>query len=155
MHDYFLLFSSHYDRDRGLDRGRLRLCSLSFGAIEIWIASSSYSTKQGRESFHQRGGYLPPEYRVPGLKHWEVKTNPIYMPNVKGVQGNFYQLLPFEVVTDRKGKRSDFGIHKDANVPGSLGCIVMSDNRFAQFEKWMESLAKKGIEKLPLFVTLT
>ena len=33
MNDYFLSFSSHFDRDQGLDRGRLRLDSLSKGKL--------------------------------------------------------------------------------------------------------------------------
>lgn len=155
MNDYFLLFNLHYDRDRGLDQGRLRLCSLSRGAIKIWIATSSLSTKQYKESFHSWGGILPPEYRVPGLPNWRVRTKPIPLTHVKGVEGNFYQLLPHEVVTDRGGKRSDFGIHLDANSPGSYGCIVMSDWRFKEFEDEISELAKAGIREIPLFVTLT
>lgn len=155
MNDYFLLFNLHYDRDRGLDQGRLRLCSLSKGHMGIWIATSSLHTKQYKESFHQWGGILPPEYRVSGLPNWRVRTNPIPMPHTKGVMGNFYQILPFEVTTDRGGKRSDFGIHLDANTPGSLGCIVMSDWRFKQFETEMSQLVKAGIREVPLFVTLT
>lgn len=153
MSDYFLLFSSHFDRDTGLDSGRLRLVSLSKGHQEIWIASSSIATKQGNESFHNYGGYIPPEYRVPGLANWTVNTKPIYMPHVKGVEGNFYQITPFSVTTDRHGKRGDFGIHLDANAPGSLGCIVMSVGRFRQFERWMKELTQKSIKQIPLFVT--
>lgn len=150
--DFFLNFTGHYDRDRGLDWGRLRLDSLSEGNIKIWIATSSISTKQGRESFHQRGGLLPPDYRCKGKIKWSVSLNPIYLP-VQGVEGNFYQISPFQVVTDRGGIRSDFGIHRDANSPGSLGCIVMSDDRFSQFETEMNKLRARGILKLPLFVT--
>ena len=153
MNDYFLLFSSHFDRDLGIDNGRLRLVSLSQGHQEIWIASSSVATKQGHESFHHYGGYIPPEYRVPGLPNYKVNTQPLNLSHVKGVGGNFYQITPFAVTTDRKGKRSDFGIHLDANVPGSLGCIVMSVGRFGQFEFCMRELASKSIEKIPLFVT--
>lgn len=155
MHDYFLLFSLHHNRDRGLDQGRLRLCSLSKGSVKIWIATSSLSTKQYKESFHDWGGILPPEYRVPGLPNWRVRTNPIPLDHVKGVGGNFYQLLPFAVTTDRGGKRSDFGIHLDANTPGSLGCIVMTDWRFEEFETQMSKLSFSGINEIPLFVTLT
>lgn len=153
MSNYFLNFCGHYDRDKGLDQGRLRLDSLLQGNIDIWIAASSISTKQGHESFHQRGGYFPPDYRCKPKVQWSVKLVPIPMPTVKGVEGNFYQISPHAVKTDRGGERSDFGIHLDANVPGSMGCIVLTSIRFRQFENQMELLRAKGILKLPLFAT--
>lgn len=150
--DYFLIFNSHFDRDKGLDQGRLSLVSLYAGTLEIWIAASSYSTKQYPESFHARGGYIPPEYRVPSLNNWTVDTRPIDLTHVLGVGGNFYRILPFEVKTDKGGIRSDFGIHLDANVPGSMGCIVMSQDRFNFFEAAMTGLRNNNISSIPLYV---
>ena len=148
----FLLFTQHFDRDPGQDYGRLSLNSLRDGTTHIWKATSSYATKQYAESFHERGGLLPPQYRVKNLLCYTVSTTPIPLNHVKGVDGNFYQILPFEVVTDQGGKRSDFGIHKDGNVEGSLGCIVMDSNRFQQFEQAFARLRSAGISKVPLFV---
>lgn len=148
----FLLFTQHFDRDRGQDYGRLSINSLGKGTSHIWLATSSYATKQYAESFHQRGGLLPPQYRVKDLPYYTVSTNPIPLDNVKGVEGNFYQIFPFAVETDRGGERSDFGIHKDANAPGSLGCIVMDPVRFQQFEKAMTDFKNAGIASIPLFV---
>lgn len=150
--DYFLIFNSHFDRDAGLDMGRLTLNTLSGGWKACWKASSSYATKQGAESFHQRGGYIPPQYRVPGLPNWNVATSPLPRPHTKGIEGNLFPITPFSVRTDRGGNRGDFGIHRDANTPGSLGCIVLSDWRFKEFELWMHRLRKEGIGKLSLFV---
>lgn len=150
---YFLNFSLHFDRDRGLDQGRLCLRHLEKGTVVIWKATSSTNKKQYRESFHERGGLIPPEYRVPELKSWQVRTKPIDLSHNLGVKGNFYKIDPHEVKTDKGGVRSDFGIHKDANVPGSLGCIVLTTERFKLFEKEMSQLAKQGVDTLPLFVT--
>lgn len=150
--NYFLLFTSHFDRDQGLDYGRLSIRNWSQGTTHIWKATSSYATKQYAESFHERGGMLPPDYRVKNLPFYTINTQPVPLDHIKGVEGNFYQIFPFEVITDRGGKRSDFGIHKDANAPGSLGCIVMSDDRFAQFEQAMLELRSLGEMTLPLFV---
>lgn len=150
--NYFLIFNSHFDRDKNCDQGRLSICSLEKGTLDIWIACSSYKTKQYPESFHERGGYLPPEYRVPSINNWEVETNAIDLRKHEGIQGNFYKILPFQVTTDKGGKRGDFGIHLDANAPGSLGCIVMDKKRFAEFESWMKILRKEKIETIPLFV---
>ena len=152
VNDYFLIFNSHFDRNKGLDQGRLSLVSLYAGTLDIWLAASSYSTKQYPESFHERGGYLPSEYRVPGLKNWTVDTRPVDLTHVKGVAGNFYRIAPFEFKTDKGGKRSDFGIHLDANVPGSLGCIVMNEKRFADFEGAMTGLRNNDIFTVPLYV---
>ncbi|MGD1911466.1 MAG: hypothetical protein ACFB2X_11565 [Rivularia sp. (in: cyanobacteria)] len=150
---YFLNFSLHFDRDRGLDQGRLCLRHLEKGTVEIWTATSSTSGKQDRESFHKQYGLIPPEYRVPGLKSWQVHTQPINLSHKLGVQGNFYKIDPHEVKTDKGGVRGDFGIHKDANVPGSLGCIVLTAERFNDFEKEMSQLSTIGVDSLPLFVT--
>ena len=115
-------------------------------------ATSSVATKQGKESFHRWGGLLPPDYRGKGKLRYHVKTTPVWLP-IKGVDGNFYPITPHSIVTDRGGKRSDFGIHLDANVPGSLGCIVMCGNRFRDFESQMSQLKDEGYDRLPLFVT--
>ena len=150
--DAFLLFTQHFDRDPGQDYGRLSINGLSDGTTHIWKATSSHATKQHAESFHERGGLLPPQYRVPNLKNYTVNTKPIDLRHNKGVAGNFYQISPFAVKTDKGGERSDFGIHLDANVEGSLGCIVMDAIRFQQFEQAMTKLRNAGVASIPLFV---
>lgn len=152
---YFLIFSMQFDRDKGLDFGRLTLNSVSNSkgrTHEVWVATTSTSSKQGPEDFHQKGGLIPPQYRVPSLEAWSVELNPIPMPSVKGVEGNFYKINPHIVTTDKGGVRGDFGIHLDANSPGSLGCIVMDKNRFNDFEKEMKRLRGLGFSSIPLFV---
>lgn len=140
-----------FDRDKGLDYGRLSLNSLTQGTKNVWVATTSQANSQQPESFHQKGGPIPPQYRCK-IKNWEVLTNPIPMPNLKGVEGNFYKIDPHTVTTDKGGFRGDFGIHLDANVPGSMGCIVMNRERFSDFESIMKKLANQGIKRLPLFV---
>lgn len=152
---YFLDFTMGLDTDGRLEDGRLVLRSLSKQGgrtHQIWVSTTSTANKQQPEDFHQRGGPIPPEYRVPNLKAWEVELKPIYLPQ-KGIEGNFYKILPFAVKTDKGGDRSDLGIHLDGNVPGSLGCIVMTKPRFQSFEAEMKRLRELGYKKLPLFVT--
>lgn len=156
---YFLEFSMSLDGDSTLEGGRLVLRSITeSGGREhvVWIATSSVANKQKPEDFHQRGGPIPPAYRL-NIKlpapSWTVETTPLYLPAVKGVEGNFYKITPFAVKTDKGGDRSDLGIHRDANVPGSAGCIVMSGERFKSFELEMKRLRELGYMKLPLFVT--
>ncbi len=152
MNNYFLLFTQHFDRDRGLDYGRLSLNSLTEGTKCIWRATSSIASKQYPESFQERGGLIPPQYRCPKLPNYTVKTQPIALPHIKGVEGNFYKIDPYFVTTDKGTIRGDFGIHLDGNVPGSLGCIVMSQDRFNDFESKMGVLKGEGLDCLPLFV---
>jgi hypothetical protein len=154
--NYFLDFTMGLDLDGRLEDGRLVLRSLSDKGgrtHQIWVATTSIASRQKPEDFHQRGGPIPPEYRVPNLRAWEVETTPINLSHVKGIEGNFYKILPFAVTTDKGGQRSDLGIHYDGNVPGSLGCIVMSGDRFKSFEGEMRRLKDQAIAKIPLFVT--
>jgi hypothetical protein len=46
------------------------------------------------------------------------------MPGVRGVEGNFYKINP-HMVTVNGVQRGDFGVHFDANAPGSSGCVVL------------------------------
>ena len=147
----FLIFSMQFDRDPGLDSGRLSLNSIEAGTKDVWIATSSTANKQGSEDFNERGGLIPPQYRC-GIKYYTVATSPIPMASVKGVEGNFYKIDPHQVTTDKGTVRGDFGIHRDANVPGSLGCIVLNGDRFRDFEVAMRSLKDKGLVSIPLFV---
>ena len=153
---YFLDFAMGLDNDGRLETGRLVLRSISNNGgrtHDVWVATSSVASKQKIEDFHQRGGPIPPEYRVPLIPSWEVETKPINLSSVRGVEGNFYKILPFSVTTDKGGVRGDLGIHADKNVPGSLGCIVMTEDRFVKFEKRILEVYKEGFSKIPLFVT--
>lgn len=152
----FLDFVMGLDTDGRLEDGRLVLRSVGSDGgrtLDIWTATSSLATRQKPEDFHQKGGPIPPEYRVPGLGAWSVETTPIFMPQVKGVEGNFYKINPYLVKTDKGGERGDFGVHLDANQPGSLGCIVMAKKTFDLFEAKMKGLKKSGLLILPLFIT--
>lgn len=158
--EYFLVFCLPYDRVYGLDQGILSLNHMgqTLTTRKTWEATSSIASKQNPEDFHQKGGLLPPHCRIPqlsdgtgGFKPWMLQTKPIPMPHVKGVEGNFYKINPHIVQTDKGKERGDFGIHLDANMPGSLGCIVMDKANFKDFEHRMSWVAKRCAE-IPLLV---
>lgn len=152
---FWLQFSMHFDRDPGLDYGRLTLNSSRDATLLVLTSTSSFNGKQYPESFHERKALIPPNYRLTNANKYQVDLNPVYLPNHAGIQGNFYKITPFEVRTDKGGVRSDLGIHADPNTPGSHGCIVMSVDRFAEFEKWAKKLKSWGVEKVDLFVTIS
>ena len=153
MSDYFLVFNQHFDREKGLDWGRLSLNTLNPAkTVTVWTATSSINTRQQPESFHQRGGVIPPQYRC-GIPCWTVDLKPIPMPQVKGVEGNFYKINPHQVTTDKGGVRGDFGIHLDANAPGSMGCIVLNSLNFDNFETIIKTVDTAiDADSIPLFV---
>lgn len=149
---YMLVLSGHYDRDPGLDQYLLVLIHILNGQINEWRCTSSHVKGQQRGDQHQRGGLIPPVHHVPDLKQWWVDLDPIYMPEHKGVRGNFYRILPFLVTTSEGGQRGDFGIHLDANAPGSLGCPVMNAYNWHDFENTIARIkAADKVSRIPFF----
>lgn len=148
---HFLNFSMGFDSKQGLDYGILSLNHLSIGFIQKWLVTTSTVNKQKREHQHVWGGLIPQNSETK-QKHYSVGLSPVDLKQNKGVRGNFYPIHPFQVETIKGAKRSDFGIHLDANVPGSLGCLVMNQYNFSEFEEYMKNLKSKGVINLPLFV---
>ena len=147
-----LVLSGHYDRDPGLDNYLLALLDKKEGQINQWLCTSSHVNGQQRGDQHSWGGLIPPAHHCRNLPMWKVHTTPEDSRHVKGVEGNFYRISPYEVITMRGTKRSALGIHRDAGVPGSLGCIVMNSFNWNDFESTMAMIhSDYGIEKLPLF----
>jgi hypothetical protein len=100
----------------------------------------------------QGGGVCPAPYQCnPSFANYWMQVAPLDLSHVKGVEGNGYPLTPFEVRTKEGVKRSDLLIHRDANVPGSMGCIVLPDDEFEDFERVMAREAI-GHEKIKLFI---
>jgi hypothetical protein len=86
------------------------------------------------------------------IPNYQLDLSPINLPNVKGVNGLFYRILPFEVMS-QGFKRSDLGIHFDANIPGSSGCIVLKQpDHWELFKQIMNRLKLEENKLLPLFV---
>ena len=148
---FFLNFSMGFDRDKGLDYGILTLNHLQNGYVQKWLVTSSTVNKQKRDHQHVWGGLIPQNSETKLKKYW-VDLKPVDLRHNKGVAGNFYKINPFKVNTTKAAKRGDLGIHLDANVPGSLGCLVMNKFNFTEFEQYMKGLFSKGVKEVPLFV---
>ena len=99
----------------------------------------------------KRAGRIP-TCKQSNISNYIVATNPLPMPHTKGVNGNFYAITPF--IIDVNGHpRGDFGIHRDANVPGSAGCPVITiPDHWIKFEVAMKVLADAKILSIPLFI---
>lgn len=135
--------------------GSLTLKETANAAGIKFLATSGCCAYQYDKSFLIPGrGCLPPS-EVLAPKTWEVETRAIELQQVKGVEGNFYAIKPF-AVSFMGVRRSDLGIHQDANVPGSAGCIVIRDREhWKLFQEKMRGFALKGIQRLPLVVKYT
>lgn len=150
--DYSLFLSGSYDNEKGLDKFLLALIHPDKGQLYEWLATSSHVNGQQRGDQYQRGGLLPSVHQCLNLDKWEVDTKPLDLTHHAGVRGNFYRLLPFEVTTIAGTKRSDLGIHYDANAPGSLGCIVMNWKNWSEFDRVISGLRiNENVTKIPLF----
>jgi hypothetical protein len=118
--------------------------------VNAYQATSSVAGKQASGSWNNRGGLIPPDEKFLNGELYEVSTTPLWMPQVRGVEGSFYQIHPFEIQTDG-ATRGDFGIHFDANVPGSMGCIVLPTQRgWDAFRNDMKWIADSGAKRVDL-----
>jgi hypothetical protein len=144
--NYRLEFSMKLEESSKLLVGKLELWN--GGVLENTLsATSSYPGKQYPYSWREKGGVIPPD------EPYQMETTPIYMPEIRGVEGNFYRITPFETQTigDLRG---DFGGHNDKNAPGSLGCIVFPTALgWKRFQEFMKKVAALGVRSIPLKVS--
>lgn len=95
-----------------------------------------------------RRGPIPP-------LNYMVDTEPVALYNVKGVEGNFFIIRPTKI-TYMGVSRGDFGVHYDANVPGSAGCLVLRTRLgWEAYQREMDKIEKKGIRRIPLSIFYT
>lgn len=79
-------------------------------------------------------GYIPPSKQlIP--QQWSVSTQRLYMPDVKGVEGSFYAISPFEIRLPGVA-RGDFGIHFGANLPG---CFDINETYVLTPDGWIDT----------------
>ncbi len=154
MKNPMLFYHQHLYWTSDLVEGRLVLVDGESSKVEdTFIATSGLANNQRYDCLSFAGhGPIPPPGMV-SINHYWVETAPIYMPQVKGVQGNFYKILPYTVKVE-KITRGDFGVHFDANTPGSAGCIVLRTKvGWQAFEEVFKNFAKQGIKEVPLAVS--
>lgn len=115
-------------------------------------ATSGLPCSQHVNSWNLKGRGVIPPCSVAGITSYQLKTQRLWFPNVRGVEGSFYEIDP-DIVKVGPTRRGDFGIHWDANVPGSAGCIVLSKQEdWDTFRKLMAEFEAQGWNKIPLYV---
>lgn len=149
----FFVFSMQLDTTPQLNQGRLVLYDWERGNIGRWVATSGLGQYQKIGGWSkQGGGVLPATYQCnPTFANYWMTVSPVDRSDVKGIEGNAYGLNPYAVRTKEGIERSDLMVHRDANVPGSMGCIVLPTDEFADFEA---TIARElvGHEQVKLWV---
>jgi hypothetical protein len=122
------------------DKDQKQICAL--------VATSGAVGNQNWTDFHRIGKGLIPPY-----DKFQIRTDGYRLPT-KGVEGMFYPIEPSPVPIYG---RSELGLHFDANVPGSAGCIVIKNkNSFLETIVPLMLKAKNAkILRIPLKVTFS
>ena len=121
-------------------------------------ATSGLPNHQQLENCGEKGrGGIPPCELV-NILAYTVSTAPILMPKLRGVEGNFYQIFPhLNQVKMSHGvyTRRDFGLHQDAGILGTAGCIgITKGMHWKAFQMEMQNLLVQGFENIDLFVPM-
>lgn len=104
--------------------------SLLVGDLRFYLGSdldASFKATSGARRFQYRGAEsIRGRGLIPEDTIWKINPNGYWSKTV-GIEGMFYHITPDPY---NKGliTRAELGIHRDANVPGSAGCIVLLDS---------------------------
>ncbi|MEX0272307.1 hypothetical protein AB3R30_24640 [Leptolyngbyaceae cyanobacterium UHCC 1019] len=119
---------------------------------QTFKVTSGIAPHQHLASEHLKGRGPIPACKAVGLNSYFVRTTPFFRPDTIGIEGNFYYIEP-DPVKIRDFQRGEFGIHFDASVPGSAGCIVFSARSdWRNFEDFMSDYRQKGFSQISLVV---
>lgn len=133
-----LMFCMELDNTPALNHGRLFLLDLDTGFIGRWVATSGLGQWQDQGHWSkQRGGVIPPNYKLKSVPFYKAATKPVRQ-NLSGLETNTYLIEPIAVQTIDGVQRSELLIHKSRYalpLSGSLGCIVLPEGEFSDFEK--------------------
>ncbi len=134
------IFLPHWDTDSGSGEVNATF-SLKSDNVNSLIYGSLVFIRGGTEvlrvkatsgqSGHQYSGAhtVPSKGYLPPGNNWKISTKGYYS-DTPGIEGMFYHITPDP---DPNTKRSEFGLHRDANMtnfPGSAGCIVVFTSDF-------------------------
>jgi hypothetical protein len=116
------------------------------GQVIDYLATSGLPDWQRPTDQWVRGkGPIPAgDYQIPSEPYWL---------NTRGVEGLFFHITPDPVIGSGDRVRSELGVHWDANVPGTSGCIgLINWEGWKGFCRRMTNIAAQGIEQLSLKV---
>ncbi len=149
-----LVFHTELENDAS-PYGRLELWNCidwpQMRAVERYMALSGLPGWQQWQDQHSRGRGPIPRMDQAAIDCYQVVTTPHWVTAQEqpGIDGNFYEILPSFV----ENGRGLFGVHFDANVQGTAGCIgIKNPEPWDDFQRRMEVYAGLGVERIPLMV---
>jgi len=144
MNQYQLVFTMPLGISQSLITGSLKLIYPD-GQVIDYLATSGLPDYQrpGDQWIRGKGPIPQGEYEIP--------TEP-YLLETRGVEGFFFHITPDPVGSGDR-IRSELGVHYDANVPGTSGCIgLINWEGWEAYCRRMAKIASLGVEKIPLKV---
>ncbi|MCC3568304.1 MULTISPECIES: hypothetical protein [unclassified Microcoleus] len=146
MTPHKLIFTMQLKPATELLDGNLQLIYPDGKAIDYLATSGCAGWQQPGDEWERGKGPIPQGF------DYEIPTRP-YWSDTRGIEGLFFHITPDPVVSPGGRTRSELGIHFDANVPGSAGCIVLRNRSgWEKFCQRMEAMARSGIKQIPLKV---
>jgi hypothetical protein len=144
MKKHQLIFTMPLGISQKLILGSLKLLYPD-GQIIDYLATSGLPDYQrpGDEWVRGKGPIPKGKYEIPSEPYWL---------NTRGVEGLFFHITPDPVGSGDR-IRSELGVHFDANVPGTSGCIgLINWEGWNGFCRRMATIASLGVESLSLEV---
>ncbi len=139
-----LIFTMPLDVSQKLILGSLKLIYPNGQIIDYLATSGLPDWQRPTDHWARAKGPIPAgEYQIPTEPYW-LET--------RGVEGYFFHVTPDPVGSGDR-IRSELGVHWDANVPGTSGCIgLINWEGWDAFCRRMARIAALGIKSLPLKV---
>jgi len=146
-------FSMKLRHTQHLIQGTFRLLSETGSQMFTCAATSGAPGFQTLDNLWTRNrGPIP---NLPGLR---LSTRQYWSDNI-GIEGEWFDILPVFVTNpqNRNLTRGHFGLHRDANAPGSQGCIVIGDTQLfkSRVVAHLDRAYSLGIEDVPLRIIYT
>jgi hypothetical protein len=144
------IFKFSRAKSSALLKGSLSILDDSGNRILEAVATSGLPGYQSADDHWRLGKGLIPSEEMIVNSPIRISTDGYPLETV-GVEGYFFPILPEVFRRDDGYTRSEFGVHFDANVPGSSGCIVLPKrNEFDIFIDLMQKANRAGRKEIPL-----
>jgi len=141
-----LIFTMPLEISQKLILGNLRLVYPDGQTINYLATSGLPDFQRPTDQWVRGKGPIPQ-----GDFGYSIPTKP-YPVDTRGVEGLFFHITPDPVGSGDR-IRSELGIHYDANVPGTSGCIgLINWEGWQGFCRRMRNIAALGIESVSLKV---
>ena len=138
-------FEMDLRQSSALIEGQLTFYNASGEAILTCTATSGLPGYQTSGNFRtRRRGPCPP------AKNLQISTHGYHLETI-GVEGMAYPILPNTI---SEYGRSEIMLHRDANAPGSSGCIVVRSTRTFEDKvcPLMDKSRKAGVDAIPVAI---